>query len=216
MIYEVVRATWLTQKPKELSLTVAFISTMVLAIGSLVYLLDFESLGSLMFASGKLVFQDHQWWRAWTSLFAHADLGHLASNVLLFFILGFFLYGYFGTSLFPLGALIWGGLINLLVLKTYDPKMVLIGMSGVVYWMGGVWLILYFFLSRQKDTTQRWLRTLGVAILIFMPAETFQPEISYRSHLVGFVLGLVAGGWHFFWHRKRFRKAEIRETVVEE
>lgn len=214
-VYEVVRETWLTKKPAAGARLWTMASTFVLAVGSLIYLSDFQGWAGLMEASYEAVYIRHEWWRAWTTLFAHGDLGHFASNLLLFVILGFFLNGYFGWRMFPLGALFWGGLITLTVLPTYQPEMTVIGASGVVYWMGGAWLVLYYFLSRQKTRTERWMRTLGVAILVFMPAQTFEPNISYRTHLIGFVLGICAGAIHFLRHRKRFLAAEVRETIVE-
>ena len=38
---------------------------------------------------------------------------------------------------------------------------------------------------------QRYLRTLGVAVLLFMPSEAFDPAISNRTHLAGFFLGVL-------------------------
>jgi rhomboid protease GluP len=214
--YQVVRQTWLTKNPLEGSGWVAALGTFILALGSLFYLRDVANAGSWMPASGARVFEHHEYWRLWTTLLAHGDFGHLASNTLLFFILGYFLYGYFGFRLFPLAAFFWGGVTNLIAIASYDSETILIGASGIVYWMGGTWLMLYFFLSRQKNLTQRLLRTLGVAILIFMPAETFEPQVSYRTHFIGFVVGLGSGTWHYCAHRARFLAAEIKETIFEE
>jgi rhomboid protease GluP len=214
--YQIVRETWLTRKPAAGARVVATIATLLLILASLIFLFDVGGFGRLMEASYMAVYVRHEWWRLWTTLFAHGDIGHWASNVMLFFILGFFLNGYFGWRMFPAGALLWGGAITLSVLPTYEPQTTLIGMSGVVYWMGGAWLVLYFFLSRQKSRTERWMRTLGVAILIFMPAETFEPHVSYRTHFTGFLLGMCAGGVHYLLHRVRFLAAEVRETIVEQ
>lgn len=210
------KATWLSQKPKGDSALLAIASTLALALGSSLYWSGALHADQWMPASGEAVFARGEYWRLWTTIFAHGDLGHLLSNSFLFFILGFFLFGYFGWRLFPLSALVWGGLANWIALKTYDPKIQLIGASGVVYWMGGTWLILYFFLSRQKNLFQRWLRTLGVAFLLFMPAETFEPAVSYRTHLIGFILGLFAGTWHFYRHLERFRSGEIWQIEIDE
>lgn len=214
--YEIVRETWLTRKPAPLSALIAAGSTVALTLGSVFYLLDIGSAASWMDASGHSVFEKHQYWRLWTTLFAHSDVGHLAANSLLFFVLGFFLNAYFGTRIFPLAAFFFGGVTNYLALLSYDPDIVLIGASGVVYWMGGAWLMLYFFLSRQKNFTHRWLRSLGVAILIFMPAETFEPRVSYRTHFIGFFLGAVFGAMLFFKNRALYRSAERRELVHED
>lgn len=212
----VIRETWLTKKPHSASAFIAAFSTFLLTAGSVAYWIAPENISRAMSASRRLVFDDGQIWRLWSTIFAHADAGHLLSNSFLFFILGFFLYGYFGFRLFPLAALFWGGLTNWVVLKTYPPDVHLIGASGVVYWMGGAWLILYFLLSLQKSMTQRLLRTLGVAFLLFLPAEAFEPRTSYRTHFVGFLLGLLAGILHYILHRKLFRSAEVHEVIEEE
>lgn len=214
--YEVVRETWLTRKPNPSALFATAASTAALCLGSLIYLLDLFGIGKKMSASWTAVHENGELWRLWTTVFAHSDMGHLAANTFLFFILGFFLYGYFGFGVFPLAALIFGGIINYIALSTYDPETVLVGASGVVYWMGGVWLVLYFLLSRQKNLYQRWLRTLGVAILIFMPSEAFEMRVSYRTHFIGFAVGILFGIGYFLIHRKKFRAAEIKATIIEE
>lgn len=213
--YQVIRETWLTRRPKPESFTVALLSTFAFLIGSLAYLNDWRNAREWMPASYSDIFLRHQLWRLWTTLFAHADMGHFLSNSFLFFILGFFLYGYFGLRVFPFGVILAGGLVNLFVLPTYPPDVNVIGVSGVIYLMGGTWLTLYFLLSSQKNLTQRWLRTVGVALLLFMPAEAFDPSISYRTHFAGFVFGVVLGVMHFWQNRSLFKKAERRETIVE-
>lgn len=215
--YEVLRQTWLTRRPRSpRSQAAAFLSSLSLLAGSVIYLLNIGGASGLMAASGAEVVGKLELWRLWTAIFAHANLGHLLSNSLLFFILGFFLHAYFGWWLFPFGAFFFGGWINLLAVLTYDPQILLIGASGVVYWMGGTWLALYFGISRQYAFTSRLVRTLGVGILIFMPAETFDPHVSYRTHAIGFVLGIAVGITYFLRHRKRFQAAEVRETVADE
>lgn len=214
--YEVVRETWLTRKPQPSALFAALFSTLALGIGNLIYHYDPFNWGEWMSASWKTVHENGEYWRLWTTIFAHGDLGHLAANTFLFFILGYFLNGYFGSAVFPIAAFLLGGLTNYLVLATYAPDVTLIGASGVVYWMGGAWLILYFFLSRQKNLKQRLLRTLGVGILIFMPSEAFEVRVSYRAHLIGFVLGIFFGAIYYLLNRARFQEAEVRITVTEE
>ena len=214
--YEVVRSTWLTRPTKSVSALATVGWTCLLSLGALVYLWNVGDIAQFMDASRENIFNQHQVWRLWTTLFAHGDFGHLASNIMLFFILGFFLNGYFGWRLFPLGAFFWGGVTNLISLWSSDPDVSLIGASGIVYWMGGVWLVLYFLLSKQKNISQRWIRSLGVGLMIFMPAQAFEPRTSYRTHFIGFALGMVCGLWHYYRHRKKFRSAEIREKIYEE
>jgi rhomboid protease GluP len=211
-----IRATWLSAKPRPESGLVAAVATFLLAVLSLFYWSDLWHSQQWLTASRSSVFDSHQYWRAWTTLFAHGDVGHLVANSFLFFILAFFLYGYFGLRLFPVGAFFWGGVANLIVLRNMDANVELIGASGVVYLMGGTWLVLYYFLSRQKNRTERVLRTLGVAVLLFMPSQAFEAHISYQTHFVGFVLGLMLGMFHFLRHRERFQAAERREFEPDE
>lgn len=213
--YQVIRATWLSRRPRESALFVAGGMTLLLAIVSLFYEMNWFHARELMAASGEAVFHRGESWRLFTTIFAHGDFGHLLSNSILFFILGFFLYGHFGAWLFPVSALLGGALTNWLVLPTYDPKMTLIGASGVVYWMGGAWLVLYFMLSKQKNLMHRWVRTIGVAILLFMPSESFEPAISYRTHFAGFAIGALSGALQYFTHQSEYLSAQVIETVVE-
>lgn len=211
--YTVLRRTWLSRKPDAKAQAVVALSTAALALGCLV---DWRTGGAWLEASGQLVFTSHEYWRLWTTLFAHADLGHLAANSLLFVTLGYFLCGYFGSAVFPLTAFVFGGVTNAFSLWTYPPELVLVGASGMVSWMGGAWLALYLTLNRQVSLTARLLRTIGVALLLFAPSETFDPHVSYRTHGIGFALGVLWGVWHFRWHRARFRAAEVYETITEE
>lgn len=213
---EVIKETWLSRKPHPSASIVAAMATFLLALGSLFYMQNVGHLAAWMPASHQLVFDQHQIWRLWTTLFAHADEKHLLSNSFLFFILGYFLNGYFQIFVFPIMALFIGGLANLIVLWTMPAQVHLIGASGVVFWMGGAWLTLYFLLDRRRNLYQRLLRTLGVAILLFVPAEAFDPNISYRTHFVGFILGLVFGLIYYYLKRRQFVGAEVRELVIDD
>lgn len=169
-----------------------------------------------MSASRTLVFHDKEIWRAWSTLFVHGDGKHLLANTFLFFILGFFLNGYFGFLLFPIVAFFIGGVTNLIVLAGMPSETHLVGASGIVFWMGGAWLVLYTLLESRKSLFQRTLRALGVGALMFMPAEAFDPHVSYQAHLVGFILGVVCGLIFYQMRRSEFLAAEIREMIVDE
>ncbi|WII73142.1 rhomboid family intramembrane serine protease [Bdellovibrio sp. 22V] len=214
--WKVVRATWLTQRPHRFAWFVAAWSVFLILLASTFYWNNYLGAAEWMPASFQAVFKQGQYWRLWTTLFAHADLGHLLSNSLLFFIFGYFLNGYFGVLVFPLAALVFGGITNALVLSTYPPTVKLIGVSGVVYWMGGMWLVLYLLLDKQRTWVQRILRSVGVALGVFMPSTAFDPQISYQAHFVGFLLGIVCGFLYYFLRRKTFAAAVVTETHYEE
>jgi rhomboid protease GluP len=212
----IIRQTWLTRRPSLWAEKVSVLVSLLIVIGSVVYWQDWGGSTSLMAASFENVFGAHEYWRAWSTLLVHADPKHLLSNLFLFFILSSFLVGYFGFFVFPVTAFFFGGITNLIVLKQMPKNIHLIGASGIVFWMGGAWLTLYFLLDTQRTISQRALRAVGVALILFVPAEAFDPQISYLSHLVGFSLGVLWAVIYYFWNREKFLASEIKEIVQEE
>lgn len=208
--------TWLSRKPQwRASLIVAW-SIFILLVASVAYWKDFQKASEWMPVFQSAITVKHEYWRLWTALFAHADLGHLLSNSLTYFVVGYFLAGYFSLWLFPVLAFAMGGLINYLVVMGYPADIRLIGVSGVVYWMAGAWLVLYFLIDKRKTFTQRTLRSIGVALGVFFPAAAFDPAISYKAHLYGFILGVLSGAAYWALNRKTFEKALVYEIRYEE
>ncbi|KHD89140.1 MAG: rhomboid-like protein (RRP) [Bdellovibrio sp. ArHS] len=211
--WTVIRSTWLTRKPSSRAWFAASWSVFLLIVGSVIYWQNILNSTTWMSASQASVFSQHQFWRLWSTLFAHADLGHLAANSLLFFVFGYFLTGYFGLFVFPFLAFLFGGITNALTVLTYSPEVTLIGVSGVVYWMGGMWLVLYLLLDEQRTWLQRSLRAAGVALGVFMPSTAFEPQVSYRAHFIGFVLGVVTGFIYYQIRKKEFKSAVTYEIL---
>lgn len=170
------------------------------------------TIGEILPVSGEDFYMHHQWWRPWTACFAHADVAHLLSNLVLFVIFGRFLNGYFGYWLFPFWAFVLGGIANLIVLPSYPMEVKVLGASGVVNVLGGIWLSLFFLLSRQYRMPGRILRTLGVALLLFAPQE-FRPEVAERVHASGLFVGLIFGAVWFYLFKNRLRAFEVWEEV---
>lgn len=209
----VISENWLTRKPDPNSILVVLFSVLIVVLGSYLYWENLFNLATLMPANAHAVFTDHQFWRAWTALLVHADLTHLFSNLFLFIIFGYFLTGYFGTLFFPVVAFTFGGFTNLIVLSKMPSFINLIGLSGVVFWMGGAWLILYFLIESRKTAWQKALRTLGVGLVLFMPSEAFDPSTSYFAHFVGFLGGLLSGLTYFRLNRNLIRSAEVYQIT---
>ena len=216
IVYTVVRSTWLTRKPHASAFAVALGTLLVLSAACFAHWNNLYNLGEFWPATRQQVFSQHEYWRLWTTLFVHGDLGHLAANSLLFFTLGFFLYGYFGGFVFPVLAVIMGGVTNAFALLTYHPEIRLVGASGIVSWMGGAWLALYFLINTKLSRVQRFLRSCGVALILFAPSEAFDPKISYRTHMIGFAIGVMCGIIYYYWRKKEFLRAERRQTIIDE
>lgn len=208
--------TYLSRKPDPEALMVTIIATLALFLCTMWVWFSPQDLGELTVSSREAVFGRGEYWRLWTAAVTHADAGHLVSNSFLFFVLGYFLTSYFGLVMFPVLAFVLSGPINALALATYAPTVNLLGASGVVYWMGGVWLVLYLLIDTRRDWSSRWVRVFGVGILMFVPSEAFEPSVSYRTHFIGFVVGILTGLSYYAIHAKRLRSAEVIEWIPPE
>ena len=172
-------------------------------------------MNTMLSANNENVFQLHQYYRLWTSLFVHADTGHLFSNLVLFIPLVYLLAAYFGTWSWPLGAVLAGGFINAIVLRGMSSTVFLVGISGVVNFLGGGWLTLYYFIDHRDQHRRRFAVVLFVTLVLFVP-DTYKPEVSYASHLVGFFMGIVTAIIFYRYNLHRFKSAEVFKEVFEE
>ncbi len=159
-------------------------------------------------AQGQRVFEGNQYWRVFTATLVHADMKHFLSNAYMLFFLGYFIHAYFGFWVFPVAAFFWSAAINCIALFTYPSVIFLLGASGGVYWLAGFWFTLYVFTMRQLPVYKRLLRVGGVGLVVLFPS-TFEPNVGYRVHLIGFILGICWGIVHFFFHKEKIRSYEV-------
>lgn len=205
---------FLTKKPERNALNSTLLLILVLLYSSFAYLNGLFNADEWMHASGAAVFQNGQYWRAWTALFAHGDFGHIASNLFLFIPFAYFLTGYFGYIFFPFFGFLAGGFINLLVLKTMPPEVGLVGVSGVVYWMGAAWMTLSFFIERRESNGRNLVKIIGISAILFVP-DSFKKEVSYLSHFLGYFLGILSGALYYLVNRSRIRGHDEFIEIVE-
>jgi rhomboid protease GluP len=207
--------TILDQRPSANAWLTTLILTAVLSVIS--YWFRLHSDASLDWASASWSkVAGGEWYRLWTTIFVHGDLGHLISNAFYFSIFSYFLLGYFSFWLFPVLAFFISGLVNLVVLPTYHENTTLIGASGLTYLMGGVWLALYFRVARNRSFKARFLRAGGVILVLFMPHE-YRLGISERTHMVGLAAGLLLGfSWYYLFQKKLTDQEVWREEVIED
>lgn len=146
--------------------------------------------------SQHAVLQKGHWWRLFSAQFQHADSKHLLNNLLPFFGLGWILWGYFGLLAFPVVPVLAGALANLIAVMTYPPHTLLVGLSGTVFAMAGLWSALYVKNDFRFSLRQRILRAMGFNLVLFFPL-TVDQNISDRVHVLGYLCGCTAGsvGW---------------------
>lgn len=145
------------------------------------------------------------WWRFLSALFAHGDFDHLAHNLPPFLLFAWLLHGYFGGLAFPWLGLIAGVGANFVTVYSYgsssDGPSALLGASGMVYGLVGIWLVLYMAFELKKTLKQRILRVIGFGLALFFP-KTFEPRVSYLAHLSGFLLGATLAFLFIPWFRR--------------
>ncbi len=150
------------------------------------------SLSELLGASSHAVYTRGEYWRLLTTMFIHADMLHLLANSFLFLIFGWLLKAYFGTMVFPLSSFIIGTATTAMTIATYEPAVLLIGASGMIYGMAALWIFFYIRFDCDHTCQVRIIRAAGFAMVMLLPT-TFNPSTSYRSHAIGFVNGIIAG-----------------------
>lgn len=208
----IIKSNWITRKPDKASFFTTAIAVALLLLGSSVYLNDFFGAATWMPASRELIFEKHQYWRLWTTLFAHANVTHIGSNLVLFVPFTYFLAGHFGLFFFPLIGFFFGGIVNYLVLLTMPSSVFLIGVSGVVYFLAATWMILAYLIDHREKKGRRLLRILGVSIILLVP-EAYKPDVSYLCHFLGAFFGVMIGALYYNYYKQDFKRAEVVEYV---
>ena len=206
----VVKETWLSKKPAQGSTLAAALSLLALGGFSLLFWSNYSGLAAQLPASGERVFQHAQYWRLFTSIFIHSDLKHLLSNAVGAGFLSYLLFGYFGFRVYPCLVLGVGAVVTLISVMTYPPQTYLLGASGVIYLMAAFWLTMYICLERRYSIGKRILRATGFLLVVLIPTS-FSTEISYRTHAIGFGVGVIAAVFYFLLNKDRFRREEEME-----
>ncbi|MFK8138750.1 MAG: rhomboid family intramembrane serine protease [Bdellovibrionales bacterium] len=204
-------ATAISGKPPRRGLFFTVWSCFLIVLVSQIFWGDLYGAQSLLPAISNKIFGEGELWRVFTATLIHGDFAHLLSNLSLLFVFGVLLSGYFGPRLFPVYCFLLAGLVNLISSYTYGPGIRLLGASGMVYLMGGIWLTLYFLVQRQHNLKNRIYRSIGFSLMVFFPSS-FDPTTSYRTHAIGFFVGVGFALVYFYRNKERFRALEVYET----
>jgi membrane associated rhomboid family serine protease len=206
----VIRETLLSKKPERDGYYAGLISFVCILAPTVLYWQNMYSLPGNVEAIPQKVFGKHEYWRLLTAITIHSDLAHLLGNGILLIFLAYLLYSYFGPLVYPCLMVSAGVLVNYVSLKTYPANASLVGASGLVYVMAFFWLSLYLLIQRRYSVAGRLLRCIGFALVVFFPTS-FDPQVSYRTHAIGAVVGILLGIGYFLSHKKMIREAEVME-----
>ncbi|MCX5998712.1 MAG: rhomboid family intramembrane serine protease, partial [Chloroflexi bacterium] len=144
-------------------------------------------------------------WTILTSLFIHANLGHILGNMITLYFFGTYLSILVGKRDFLITYFIGGLLGNafFLIYELYapggNPYVLGIGASGAIFALGGALAVLrpmtrvsLFFIIPMP----LWVGVIGGFLIM-----SLVPDVSWQAHLGGLVAGLIAG--YFFRLRER-------------
>ena len=132
-----------------------------------------------------------EWWRAFTSLGLHADLGHLMSNVVFGSFFAIFVSQILGAGLGWLSILLAGGLGNVLSAIFHSGNHAAIGASTAVF--GALGLLAALTWQRQRFSQSGLRRyaplAAGLMLLVFLGIGGERTDIG--GHLAGFAAGIM-------------------------
>jgi membrane associated rhomboid family serine protease len=133
-----------------------------------------------------------EWWRLFTAIFLHADLGHLAANAGFGLVLLGLTMGVYGTGVGLLFAYL-GGVGGNLATWLIDPNHRSLGASGMV--MGCLGLLATQAISTGHTNPRALKRALGgiaAGLMLFLLLGS-SPGTDLVAHAGGFATGVALG-----------------------
>ena len=143
-----------------------------------------------------------EWWRIFTPILLHATIAHILFNMYALFQLGPAVEARYGRASFLalyLGAAGAGGAF---AFHFGRPEDVLVGASGAVFGLFGLWLHAAY---KMRDTAfgRNLLSSLWISLLLNIALPFLIPGISWQGHLGGLLAGILTGE---IWSRIRARQ----------
>lgn len=176
-----------------------------------------ETYGNALFLAGALVPSQvlaGEWWRIGSAMFLHANLLHLASNMLALFYYGSYVESRLGWLRFGLiyGLSGLGSMLGMMgvALLQGEPNLYGVGASGAVMGILGTMLALVmrrWWIARSGGRSGghsmvpsaagtpdgQTLRLLITLVVLQTLTDFLIPQISVSAHLSGLAIGLVLG-----------------------
>ena len=140
------------------------------------------------------LFDRGEWWRAFTALTLHADLGHLLANLGFGVLFAFPAAQFVGVGVAWLTILLGAGAANAVDMLLHPPEHSMLGASTAVFVALG--LTSAFSWRRRGSGVLSWRQRLaplvaGVALLAF--TGTGGEHTDVLAHLLGFIVGVGTG-----------------------
>jgi membrane associated rhomboid family serine protease len=133
-------------------------------------------------------------WTLFTALFLHADLVHLAGNMLFLFVFGNTLEKELGAQKTLLAFFVGGTMSFLLGIFFYAPQTFLVGASAAIFTLTAIAMLV-----KPLKFSFFFLMPLGLVAIIYFMYNVLavyygaEGNIAYISHVIGFLIGVPFG-----------------------
>jgi rhomboid protease GluP len=140
-----------------------------------------------------------EWWRVLSANFLHFGWLHLITNMLGLYFLGQFVELAIGISRYLFIYLISGTgsmlAFSVLAIKFGDSQQLLVGASAAIMGLVGVIGAMFFrdWRKEKSRTATKRLRFILLVIVLQFVFDLTTPQVSFLSHILGLVIGLIAG-----------------------
>ncbi len=135
-----------------------------------------------------------EWWRLFTATWLHANIAHLATNMVFGFLFLGLVMGRYGPGVGVLAAYLAGVGGNLFAGWVYRENHLSLGASGVV--TGGLGLLAVQSVTLLKRPNVNAFRLFAAGIMagfLLFVLLGFSPESDVVAHAGGFITGLLLG-----------------------
>jgi len=186
---------------------------LVIIVNIIMFILSkiFPSITANLSLFGPAVFLNREYYRFFTTMFLHANIGHIFFNMYALYVLGNQLEGLMGKLPFALlyfGSGILGAAFSYLV----NPYILSVGASGALFGLLG--FVLYARVFRYGNVSpeiQASLMTiLGINLLIaLLPGSNIDVWSHVGGLLGGFLVGMVMGPGPGYIRSSRERNYQI-------
>lgn len=155
-----------------------------------------------LFAQANFLVAAGEWWRIFTPVLLHANITHILFNMYALYQLGPAVEARFGRAPFLFLYFAAAGVGGAFAYRLGGIEDVLVGASGAIFGLFGVWLHAAF---KMRDTAfgRNLLSSLWISLALNIALPFLIPGISWQGHLGGLVAGIVIGE---AWSRLKARQ----------
>jgi rhomboid protease GluP len=133
-----------------------------------------------------------EWWRIFSPILLHASIAHILFNMYALYQLGPAVEARYGQRPFLALYLAAAGTGGAFAFHFGGPNDVLVGASGAVFGLFGLWLHAAY---KMRDTAfgRNLLSSLWISLLLNAALPFIFPAISWQGHLGGLIAGIITG-----------------------